>query len=120
MRYIFFIILELIYLVNVLSGNYYFLLLALILVLVLRDIRAVEKALSEDQPLFGRDRWKVLLFEFFEPVVAGAFYYYCWKKRFPKRASQANRYSWLIVGLQVLLYLVATKLWSLVGGSAQF
>ena len=45
----------------------------------------------------------VLLTTFFNPLVAGAFYYYCLKKQFPKKASQANKWSWVMFGLFLIV-----------------
>lgn len=58
---------------------------------------------GDNSPLTPDEKKKIIITEFFNPIIAGAFYYYCWKKVFPTKASQANKYSWIIVGIQLIL-----------------
>lgn len=110
MRYIFFLALELIYLLNLLMGNLGIVLEMSLLVFVLYYIRKIETRAMGDSELTGREKKVVLMTEFLAPVVAGAFYYYCWKGKLPTKAKWANRSSWIIFGLQLITGLVLYKL----------
>jgi hypothetical protein len=63
----------------------------------------VRKSPSTNDGLTQNEKISVILSEIFSPVLAGAIYYYGWRKKFPKKASQANKYSWIIFGLLILL-----------------
>jgi hypothetical protein len=65
-----------------------------------------------DGPLTSEEKKKVMITEFFSPVISGAFYYFCWKKVFPIKAKQANKYSWIIFLIQILFSGVASTLLS--------
>jgi hypothetical protein len=61
---------------------------------------------GDTAPLTHAEKVTVLLTEFLNPIFAGAFYYYSWRKKFPNKASQANKYSFLLFGLQVVLVIL--------------
>lgn len=115
-RYIFFTIIVIFslpgILINLFAGNYFSLniiiLLALIYVLYL--IKKVENSTAGKTELTQNEKIQVIITEMLNPLVAGAFYYYCWKNRFPKKASQANIYSWAIVGAEFVIALVLNQL----------
>ena len=56
-----------------------------------------------NEGLTKNEKINVILSEIFSPVVAGAIYYYGWRKKFPQKASQANRYSWIIFLVLILI-----------------
>jgi hypothetical protein len=59
--------------------------------------------MGHDGPLSNAEKKRIILTEFFNPVISGAFYYYCWKNSLPIKAKQANIYAWCIFGIQLLL-----------------
>ena len=67
--------------------------------------RVKEKVLP-DSKLTSNELLIVLITEFLNPVIAGAVYYYGWRKNLPTKAKQANRYSWIMAGLFVLMVIV--------------
>lgn len=81
---------------NYVNANVIFL-LALVYALYL--IRKVEVSGQEGVGLTNGEKVQVVVTEIFNPIIAGAFYYYCWKNRFAKKASQANMYSYIVVVL---------------------
>jgi len=66
----------------------------------------IEKTYKSDGNLTGNEKLQVVITEFLNPIAAQAFYYFCWKKEFPKRAGQANKYGWLIFGLWIIIAIV--------------
>lgn len=50
----------------------------------------------------------VILPEIFSPVIAGAIFYYSWRKKMPKKASSANKYSWIIFGAMILIAIISS------------
>lgn len=105
-RYIFAGIIIILNLFTILRGEYLNLLSLLLLGFVLYLINKVERTYQQDGSLTQNEKIQVILSEIFMPVIAGAFYYYCWKNKFPTRAGQANKYSWIIVGIMVLVIIV--------------
>ena len=69
----------------------------------------INKVLSSrtdaNSQLDSSEKKKVIITEIFSPIIVGAFYYYSWKKSFPLKAKEANRYSWMILLVQLLLYI---------------
>lgn len=112
-RYIFFTIIVLPgILIYLLAGNYFNITLLILLALayVLYLIKKVENGIKGNTELTQNEKTQVIITEILNPVVAGAFYYYCWRNKFPKKASQANIYSWAIVGVESVLALVLNQL----------
>lgn len=114
-RYIVFAILAIYWSFRAINGNLLSLLYVVPLFLTLYLINQVEKGRPTNLGLTQNEKIQVIITEFFNPLIAGAFYYYCWKKGFPKKASQANLYSWAILGIEVvgiigLIYLGLFKL----------
>lgn len=79
------------------------------MVYVLFFISKVEKEGQVGDGLTQKEKTQVIITEIFDPIVAGAFYYYCWKNQFPKKASQANLYSWVIVGVGAVVAIVLNQ-----------
>lgn len=50
------------------------------------------------------EKTRIIITEIATPVIAGAFYYYGLKNKFPKKASEANKYSWIIFGVLLVGY----------------
>lgn len=94
MRYVFFVIVEFLYLLPVISkGSYLNIFWMILLAYVLFLIHKVEKGRNSNSELTRGEKLQVIVTAILMPIVAGAFYYYSWKKRLPKIASQANKYS---------------------------
>jgi len=56
-------------------------------------------------PLVGIERVYVWLLSFASPLIAGAIFYYGWKKILPKKASSANGISWIAAFLIFAAYI---------------
>lgn len=102
-RYIFFAIIALPALASLLLGRYTRSFYILPLIYTLYLINRVEGEAATDTGLTRNEKLQVIITEIFNPIIAGAFYYYTWKKQFPKKASQANLYSWIIIGIGFML-----------------
>lgn len=48
----------------------------------------------------------MVITEILGPIITGAFYYYTWRNKFPKKASQANLYSWIIAGIEAVVVII--------------
>lgn len=105
MRYVFYALLVLLNISGLMRGNIAAIIFIAVLTLTLYIANKIEIK-KKDGPLQGNDKLFVILTEVFNPVIAGAFYYYIWKKTMPKKASEANKYSFIIVGAEVLLFIV--------------
>ena len=69
-------------------------------------IKEVEKEAKGSNGLTQNEKIQVIITEVLDPVIAGAFYYYCWKNQFPKKARQANLYSFIIVGIELIIVIL--------------
>lgn len=67
-------------------------------------INQVLKGSQNNSSLTESERTRVIITEIFTPIIAGAFYYYGLKNKFPKKASEANKYSWIIFGVMLVGY----------------
>ena len=56
-----------------------------------------------NSPLTATEKLIVIITEIATPIIAGAIYYYSWKKQTPTKSRQANKYSWIIFGVLLLL-----------------
>lgn len=65
-------------------------------------INKVARGESTNQRLTKNEKIQVIITEILYPIIAGAFYYYCWKNEFPKKASQANKYSFIIFVVEII------------------
>lgn len=101
-RYIFLGIIVFISAFRAVLGNWWTLIYLLPLIWTPYLISEIEKSKSNSKGLTQNQKIQVIITEIFNPLIAGAFYYYCWKKEFPKKASQANIYSWVIVGIEII------------------
>lgn len=70
----------------------------------------VIKSAKHDGKLTRSQKVNVIITEILSPVIAGAIYYYGWRKHLPIKAQQANKYSWIIVACFVLFILLLTGL----------
>lgn len=103
-RYLFFGLFALAGIGALLEGNIGgFFVLALVPAFSLYVIHAVETDGKRDAPLSYGEKTKVIVTEIFNPIVTGSFYYHCWKREFPLKAKQANRYSFVILGLWMMV-----------------
>lgn len=115
MRKVFFIIFMALYglgfLSNLLNGNIIGIVESVIFAVSLWvAFGLINKVIATGQSndlLTSEEKKKVLITEFFSPIIVGAFYYYSWKKNFPEKAKQANKYSWMIIGVLALIAIVA-------------
>lgn len=106
MRYIFYALLVLINLSGITHGDIASIVFVANLTFVMYYINKLEQR-KKDQGLIGNDKLVIILTEVLNPLVAGAFYYYCLKKKLPKTASQANKYSWIIFGIMFVAFVAA-------------
>ena len=113
-RYIFFVIILLLnlplILFNLALGRVfsYNLVFIVDLTYVLYFVRKVENTSKADSELTKNEKLQVIVTLILGGVlVPGAAYYYCWKGRFPKKANEANKYSFIVFGA---LFLVAILL----------
>jgi hypothetical protein len=60
-----------------------------------------------EEPLAGNEKLIVWLLCLLGPVVSGAIFYYGWNKVLPKKAKQANKISWLAVGIWLVVIVAA-------------
>jgi len=65
--------------------------------------KQIKQNTKVDGPLTKDEKTKVILTEFFSPILAGAVYYYGLRKEFPIKAKQANKYSIIIFVCQLLV-----------------
>jgi hypothetical protein len=70
----------------------------------------VKKEGLSDIGLTGEEKKQVLICESLSPILAGAIFYYGWKKSMPKKASQANKWSYLMI---LVFFIIAGVLQSL-------
>lgn len=107
LRYVFAVLLILLSLGSGIGAIIY----ALIIGWTLYTINKIEKS-KKDGQLTSEEKWPIIITELVNPVIGGAFYYYCLKNKFPKKANQANKYSWTIVAgeltIIVLLAILST------------
>ena len=71
-----------------------------------------EAAKNKNSELKSDEILHVVVPEIFSPILSGAIYYYSWRKEMPKRAGQANKYSWIIVGIFVFFGIIWNSLTS--------
>jgi Na+-transporting methylmalonyl-CoA/oxaloacetate decarboxylase gamma subunit len=65
-------------------------------------MKSVKKNSSKDSGLTKAEKIKVIASEALNPLIAGAIYYYGWRKQLPQKANQANKYSFIIFGAYIL------------------
>lgn len=107
-RYIFYVLFALSFISSILTGkgvigNVFGL---AVLTYVLYFTNRIESVYKSDGSLTGNEKAAVIITALFNPLVAQSFYYYCWKKRFPKRAGQANKYGWLVFGAELIIFII--------------
>jgi hypothetical protein len=66
---------------------------------------------SNTAALTASERWVVLVTEFLNPLVVGAFYYHGWKKKFPNKATQAGNHGMSIFVLQLVAFVFIDSIW---------
>ena len=93
----------------VISTRFWTLIYLLPLIWTVYLISKVEKSRPTNEGLTQNQKIQVIITEMFNPLVAGAFYYYCWKEEFPKKASQANLYSWIVVGVEIVGFILINR-----------
>lgn len=69
-------------------------------------VKQAKKNLKEDGELPRDYKYKVIFTEMFVSILAGAVYHYGWRKKFPKMASQATKYSIIIFGVECLAMII--------------
>jgi hypothetical protein len=77
--------------------------LALVIWFVVKIRSSILEGQVSQEPLTLREKVITWLLCFFNPIWGGAIMYYSWKKRLPLKAKQANRISFVVLGLQFLL-----------------
>ncbi len=74
-----------------------------VLAYILYFINKIEKKYKKDGPLVGSEKLQVIVTEALAPILAQSFYYYCWRNELPMKAKQANRYGWIVIGIEILI-----------------
>ena len=69
-----------------------------------------ETVNDKSSELISNEILHVVVPEIFSPIIAGAVYFYSWRKSMPKKASQANKYSWIIIGIFVFFGIIWNSL----------
>lgn len=67
-------------------------------------INKILRGSGNNSSLTESEKTRVIITEITSPLIAGAFYYYGLKNKFPKKASEANKYSWIIFGIMLVGY----------------
>lgn len=67
------------------------------------EARVPENQISQES-LSGKEKIIIWLYSFLDSFVAGAIFYYWWRKKLPVKAKQANKISWLAFLILVVLY----------------
>jgi len=76
---------------------------------VLFFIKRVEKTSIPDSELTRNEKIQVIVTELLGgTLIPGAFYYYCWKSKFPHKANQANKFTFIIFGISMLIVIIST------------
>lgn len=102
-RYVFAGLFIILWLIN--PKPYIFLVIpALIWTLIL--IRKIESKSKEDSPLKTGEKTQIIITELFLPIIAGMFYYYCFKNQFPLKAKQVRKYNWIIFSIQLVFFIL--------------
>ena len=68
---------------------------------------------EKDATLTADEKIKVLITEFLNPLFTGAIYYYGWKEKLPRKAREANEYSWVMFFFSVSVSLILGLLYDL-------
>lgn len=63
----------------------------------------VAPSQSTTEPLTTSEKIQIWIICLLEPVIPGAIFYFGWRKRLPRKAKQANKISWIAVGIWLLL-----------------
>lgn len=66
----------------------------------------VKKTVSKDSQLTKSEKIQVLITELFSPIIAGAIYYYGWRKKLPTKANQANKYSIIMFFVLIIIMFI--------------
>lgn len=60
--------------------------------------------MSNDK-LQGNEKIIVWVANIINPLLAGFLFYYMWKKSFPLKAKEANKVSFIVVGIEIVGYI---------------
>jgi len=66
-------------------------------------IEPIKDSLTKDEKITV---WSLCLLS---PLVAGAIFYYGWKKKLPKKSIEANTISWYAFGIMVLAMILVNS-----------
>lgn len=56
--------------------------------------------------LQGKEKIMVWVANLVNPILAGFLFYYSWRKAFPNKAKQANSISFLVFGIEAVIYVL--------------
>lgn len=62
--------------------------------------------------LQGNEKIMVWIANLINPVIAGFLFYYLWKGKYPNKAKQANKVSFIVFGIYAVLYVVYELVYS--------
>ncbi len=63
------------------------------IVLMLKTKKTIADGQVSEESLTKNEKLYIWIFSILDPVLAGAIFYYGWKKKLPKKAHQANQIS---------------------------
>ncbi len=65
-----------------------------------------KKAFVSDEPLDSREKIVIWIFCLLAPVICGGVLYYMWRYKYPTKAKQANKISWIAFSIEAILGIV--------------
>lgn len=80
------------------------------IVYMTKERRRVSKGQVVQDSLVLKEKIIIWILCLVDPVIAGAIFYYGWKKRLPVKAKQANRISWLVFSIAVIIIVILFRI----------
>lgn len=80
------------------------------IVYMIKEKRRVPEGQISQDPLTGKQKALIWVLCLLNPIVAGAVFYYGWKKRLPIKAKQSNQISLLVFVIEIILVIVLSVL----------
>lgn len=75
-----------------------------------KNASAIAVNQIDESPLSTKEKVICWILCILNPVMAGAIFYYGWKKKLPKKAEQANKISWMALGTIIAIGIVLSLL----------
>lgn len=68
--------------------------------------KQVPDGTVSEESLTGQEKVKIWILCLLDPILAGAIFYYGWKKKLPKKGKQANQISLWAFFIEMILYAI--------------